>query len=84
MLRFDCLGRLLSTTGSLAVTFGAEQPFRYRGYCLHRQSPDLRTKKRAGNISGHAISIQISAASSRLGASESDYVSLELKRPLGK
>lgn len=55
---------LLSTTGSLAVTFGAEQPFRYRGYCLHRQSPDLRTKKRAGNICKAATATQRLAASS--------------------
>ena len=38
MLRFDSLGKLLSTTGSLAETFGAEQPFRYRGYVYDEET----------------------------------------------
>ena len=29
---YDSWGKLLSTTGSLANTLGADQPFRYRGY----------------------------------------------------
>ena len=41
---YDSWGKLLSTTGSLAETFGAEQPFRYRGYCAHHQSFDWRTR----------------------------------------
>ena len=31
-------GKLLSTTGSLAETFGAEQPFRYRGYVYDEET----------------------------------------------
>ena len=29
---YDSWGKLISTTGSLATTLGANQPFRYRGY----------------------------------------------------
>ena len=38
MLRFDSWGKLLSTSGSLAETFGAEQPFRYRGYVYDEET----------------------------------------------
>ena len=31
-------GKLLSTSGSLAETFGAEQPFRYRGYVYDEET----------------------------------------------
>ena len=34
----DSWGKLLSTTGSLAETFGAEQPFRYRGYVYDEET----------------------------------------------
>ena len=35
---YDTWGKLLSTTGSLAATFGAEQPFRYRGYVYDEET----------------------------------------------
>ena len=35
---YDSWGKLLSTTGSLAETFGAEQPFRGRGYVYDEES----------------------------------------------
>ena len=35
---YDSWGKLLSTTGSLAETFGAEQPFRYRGYVYDEET----------------------------------------------
>ena len=34
----DSWGKLLSTSGSLAETFGAEQPFRYRGYVYDEET----------------------------------------------
>ena len=35
---YDSWGKLLSTTGSLAETFGTEQPFRYRGYVYDEET----------------------------------------------
>ena len=35
---YDTWGKLLSTTGSLAETFGEEQPFRYRGYVYDEET----------------------------------------------
>ena len=35
---YDSWGKLLSTSGSLAETFGAEQPFRYRGYVYDEET----------------------------------------------
>ena len=35
---YDTWGKLLSTTGSLAATFGADQPFRYRGYVYDEET----------------------------------------------
>ena len=35
---YDTWGKLLSTTGSLAETFGTEQPFRYRGYVYDEET----------------------------------------------
>ena len=35
---YDSWGKLLSTSGSLAETFGAEQPFRYRGYVYDEEA----------------------------------------------
>ena len=35
---YDSWGKLLSTTGSLAETFGAEQHFRYRGYVYDEET----------------------------------------------
>ena len=35
---YDSWGKPLSTTGSLAETFGAEQPFRYRGYVYDEET----------------------------------------------
>ena len=35
---YDSWGKLLSTTGSLAETFGTEQPFRYRSYVYDEET----------------------------------------------
>ena len=61
---YDTWGKLLSTTGSLAATFGAEQPFRYKGYCVHHQSLDWQTRKPGSTISKADITTPNSAASS--------------------
>ena len=61
---YDSWGKLLSTSGSLAETFGAEQPFRYRGYCVHHQSLDWRMKRQGSTISKADITTPNSVASS--------------------
>ena len=38
LLRFDGLGKLLSTSGSLASTLGKNNPFRYRGYVYDEET----------------------------------------------
>ena len=35
---YDSWGKLLSVTGTLATTLGADQPFRYRGYVYDEET----------------------------------------------
>ena len=46
---YDSWGKPLSTTGSLAETFGAEQPFRYRGYVYDEETGWYYLKSRYYN-----------------------------------
>ena len=46
---YDSWGKPLSTSGSLAETFGAEQPFRYRGYVYDEETGWYYLKSRYYN-----------------------------------
>ena len=46
---YDSWGKLLSTTGSLAETFGTEQPFRYRSYVYDEETGWYYLKSRYYN-----------------------------------